>query len=72
MPVDSYDCSVLRMLFGGKWRQTFIGFDGFAILEQHLVSATQFRFAHKYDDTCGKSIQTVRGNNIRLAILFVD
>ena len=70
MPVDSYDCSVLRMLFGGKWRQTFIGFDGFAILEQHLVSAAQFRFAHKYDDACGKSVQTVRGNNIRFAILF--
>ena len=70
MPVDSYDCSILRMLFGGKWRQTFIGFDGFAILEQHLVSAAQFRFAHKYDDACGKSVQTVRGNNIRFAILF--
>ena len=70
MPVDSYDCSVLRMLFGGKRRQTFIGFDGFAILEQHLVSAAQFRFAHKYDDACGKSVQTVRGNNIRFALLF--
>ena len=70
MPVDSYDCSILRMLFGGKRRQTFIGFDGFAILEQHLVSSAQFRFAHKYDDACGKSVQTVRGNNIRFAILF--
>lgn len=70
MPVDSYDCSILRMLFGGKRRQTFIGFDGFVILEQHLVSAAQFRFAHKYDDACGKSVQTVRGNNIRFAILF--
>ena len=56
MPVDSYDCSILRMLFGGKRRQTFIGFDGFVILEQHLVSAAQFRFAHKYDDACGKSV----------------
>ena len=65
MPVDSYDCSILRMPIGGKRRQTFIGFDGFAILEQHLVSAAQFRFAHKYDDACGKSVQTVRGNNIR-------
>ncbi len=70
MPVDSYDCSILRMPIGGKWRQTFIGFYGFAILEQHLVSATQFRFAHKYDDTCGKSVQTVCGNNIGFAILF--
>lgn len=70
MPVDSYNSPYCGCIWG-KWRRkTFIGFDGFAILEQHLVSATQFRFAHKYDDTCGESIQNGAREQCWLAILF--
>ena len=67
MPVDLFDCSVARTLRRGERRHTFVGFDRHVILEEHLVRAAHGRIAHEDDGARGRTIQPVRGHDVRLA-----
>ena len=68
VPVDAHRRSISRPLRRGERCQAFVGFDGFAILEQHLVRASRRRITYEHDDACGQSVQTVRRRDVRLVV----
>ena len=68
MPVDPFGRPVARTMRWGERRQAFVGLDRPAILEEHLVRTPCGRIAYEHDDARGRTVQPMRGHDVRLAV----